>query len=111
VRLSEDRAGDSGPNPTSGSAGRAAAAALRLGSSFGAALTQRVITTDEARAYAGFGLFSLLIAGVVFKWPKILSYATAVVAAYVGVSFVVRAYRLWRQKNAGGAGADSPGDR
>jgi cardiolipin synthase len=87
-----------GRRAASGSAGRAAVAALQIGTSFGATLTQRAIVTGEARAFAGFGILSLVIAAVVFKWPKVLSYTAAVVAGYVGVSLLVRAYRLWREK-------------
>ncbi|MCZ6530244.1 MAG: phospholipase D-like domain-containing protein [Chloroflexi bacterium] len=88
-----------GRRAVSGSAGRAAAAALQIGTSFGVTLTQRGIITGEARAFAWFGILSLMIAAVVFKWPKVLSYTAAVVAGYVGVSLLARAYRLWRQKN------------
>jgi cardiolipin synthase len=84
--------------PASGSAGRAAVAALRIGTSFGATLTQRAITSGETRTFAWFGILSLLIAAVVFRWPRALSYAAAVVAGYVGVSLLVRAFKLWRQK-------------
>ena len=87
-----------GRRVASGSAGRAAAAALQIGTSFGATLTQRAIITDEARAFAGFGILSLLIAAVVFNWPKVLSYTAAIVTGYIGVSLLARAYRLWRRK-------------
>jgi cardiolipin synthase len=91
-------AGPAGRRAASGSASRAAAAVLQIGTRFGATLTQRAIITDEARAFAGFGVLSLLIAAVVFKWPKVLSYSAAFVTCYLGVSLLARAYRLWRQK-------------
>ncbi len=87
-----------GRRAASGSAGRAAAAALQIGTSFGSTLTQRAIITGEARAFAVFGILSLMIAAVVFKWPKVLSYAAAIGTGYVGVSLLARAYRLWRKK-------------
>jgi cardiolipin synthase len=91
-------AGPGGRRVASGSAGRAAAAALQIGASFGARLTTRAIIKDEARAFAGFGILSLFIAAIVFKWPKVLSYTAAIMAGYVGISLLARAYRLWRQK-------------
>lgn len=96
VQLAGNRrpAGPSGRRAVSGSAGRAAAAALQIGASFGATLTPRAIIRDEARAFAGFGILSLFIAAVVFKWPKILSYTAAIVTGYVGISLLARAYRL-----------------
>jgi cardiolipin synthase len=100
VQLTGSRkpAGPGGRRAASGSAGRAAAAALQIGASFGATLTPRAIIRDEARAFAGFGILSLFVAAVVFKWPKVLSYAAAIVTGYVGISLLARAYRLWRQK-------------
>jgi cardiolipin synthase len=81
------------------SAGRATAAALHLGTTLGTALTQRGITAAEARAYAGFGVFCLLFAAVVFWWPRALSYTAAVAAGHVGIALLVRAWRLWRGKS------------
>jgi cardiolipin synthase len=81
-----------------GSAGRAAAAALHVGTSLGTALTQRGVAAAEARAYAGFGIFCLLFAAVVFWWPRVLSYTAAVAAGYVGIGLLVRAWRLRRGK-------------
>ena len=100
VQLTGNRgpAGSGGRRAASGSAGRAAAAALQIGTSFGATLTQRAIITGEARAFAVFGILALIIAAVVFKWPKVLSYSAAVATGYIGVSLLARAYRLWRER-------------
>ena len=100
IQLAGNRgpAGPGGRRAASGSAGRAAAAALQIGTSFGAKLTQRGIIADEARAFAGFGILSLLIAAVAFKWPEVLSYTAAIVTGYIGLSLLACAYRLWKQK-------------
>jgi cardiolipin synthase len=99
VRLASDRGRrPRGARAVPGSAGRAAAAALHMGTSLGAALTQRGIVAEEARAFAGFGVFFLLFAAIVFWWPRVLSYAAAIAAGYVGIALLVRAWRLWRGK-------------
>lgn len=95
VRPAERREGPGGRGHARGSAGRAAAAALSLGKSFGAAITERGVARDEARAFAGFGLILLLSAAAIAKWPSILSYTTAVVTGYLGGALLLRALRLW----------------
>lgn len=79
----------------SGSASRAAAAALHLGTSFGVALTQRSLAAGEARAYGIFGLLALAAAVAMVRWPHVPAYAASVVLGYVGISLSVRSVRLW----------------
>lgn len=89
------------PGTRSGSASRAAAAALHLGTSFGVALTQRSLAAGEARAYGVFGLLALAAAVTVFRWPQVLSYTAALVLGYVGISLLIRSIRLWRARLRG----------
>jgi cardiolipin synthase len=94
-------AAERGPRPRAGraspgSAGRAAAAALHMGSSLGTALTQRGIADAEARAFAGFGILCLFFAALLLWWPRALSFTAAIAAGYLGIALLVRAWRLWR---------------
>jgi cardiolipin synthase len=93
-RGSRPRTGGASP----GSAGRAAAAALHMGSSVGLALTQRGIVDAEARAFTAFGILCLLFAALVLWWPRALSFTAATAAGYLGIALLVRAWRLRRGK-------------
>ena len=81
-----------------GSAGRAAAGALRLGGAVGEALTQpRELATGEGRilvvAAAGLALFGV----VAFRWPHVVSWPAAAIGAWFAAAFLLRAFRAWRQ--------------
>jgi len=78
-----------------GSPGRLAAGAVGLGSAVGAAITNhRALGPAEAKVMvAGAGLLlALAAAAVVF--PRLLTVPMAVVAAWVAVTLLVRAWRL-----------------
>lgn len=78
-----------------GSPGRLAAGAVGLGSAVSAALTNhRALGPAEARVMAaGAGLLLALAAVAVFV-PRLLTVPIAVLAAWVGVTLLVRAWRL-----------------
>ncbi len=79
-----------------GSAGRAAAGALRIGNTIGAAFTdRRVLGPVEARLMmiGGLALTGLAILFAVF--PPALAYPAAVLAAWGGLALLYRSYRLW----------------
>lgn len=83
----------------SGSAGRAAAGAVRLGNTIGAAFTnRRVLESVEARVTAWSGIILVALAVVFLFFPRALAYAFAVVAIWIGLSLLVRAYKLHREK-------------
>ncbi len=86
-----------------GSPGRLAAGAVGLGSAVSAALTNhRALGPAEARVMAAAaGVLLALAAAAVFV-PRLLTVPIAVVAAWVGVTLLVRAWRL-----RGGAGLTS----
>ncbi len=94
----------------SGSAGRAAAGALSIGSTVGAVLTnRRPLGPAEATllGYAGLALLGVAIVG--FFWPRLLAIPIALMAAWFAVTALARAYRL-RRARAGG-GPEERGDR
>jgi len=81
-----------------GSAGRAAAGALRIGRAVGAALTnRRVLGPAEARVMGTTGLVLLVTALVATLWPPLVAIPLAVVAGWLAVALLLRARRLWRE--------------
>jgi cardiolipin synthase len=92
------------PNPrrAGGSAGRAAASALRLAHSVGAALdSQRVLGRTEAGVLPWATLALLLAAAVAIYLPQAITWPLAVVFVWLGVAFCVRWARLRaRQQSA-----------
>ncbi|MBN1240365.1 MAG: cardiolipin synthase B [Gammaproteobacteria bacterium] len=81
-----------------GSAGRAAAGAVRIGHAVGAAFTnRRVLGPIEARltTITGIALCGLAIAFALF--PRVLAYPLSIVAAWAGIALLYRGVRLWRE--------------
>lgn len=77
-----------------GSAGRAAAGALRIGNTVGAAFTnRRVLEPVEARIMLTFGAL-LLVLAVLFA----LVYPLVAVLLWIGVALLYRGYKLHRRK-------------
>jgi len=78
-----------------GSAGRAAAGAIGITQTVGAAITnRRALGPAEARVMAGAGLLLVGLAVITVLWPKTITVPLAVVLAWVAVSLFVRAHRL-----------------
>jgi len=96
-----------------GSAGRAAAGALRIGNTVGAAMTnRRVLGPAEAGTMAGVGFALLGLAAAVIAWPLLTALPLAALGAWIAVSFLVRAKELRaarRRDSAGDAHAPPPG--
>jgi cardiolipin synthase len=79
-----------------GTAVRAAAGALRLGHTVGAAIAnRRVLGRTEAGMMAGSGaaLIALMTVGIV--WPLVLAVPIVILAGWVGLSLVFRAIELY----------------
>ncbi len=79
-----------------GSAVRAAAGALRLGHTVGAAIAnRRVLGRTEAGMMAGSGaaLIALMALGIV--WPLVLAVPIVILAGWVGLSLLFRAIELY----------------
>lgn len=81
-----------------GSSGRAAAGALRIANTVGAALTDRRVLGDTATGPLVLGTLALsLLAVVGFLWPAIIGWPLGVVAAWLALNFGIRVWRLRRR--------------
>lgn len=79
-----------------GSSGKAAAGALRLGNTVGAALTaRRSLGAAEAPTLVTGGAMLLGIAGLAAWWPALLAYPLAGLAVWLGLSLLAAAWRTW----------------
>jgi cardiolipin synthase len=103
-RRREDRplaAGGSGER--SGGASRAAAGALRLGRTVGAALTeQRVLATTEAKIVAIVAIAAALLAVCVVVWPWVAAVPAALFLGWASLVLFTRAFSLRRQRRRHG---------
>ena len=80
----------------------AAAGALRMGRTFGAALTARRALGAAEAVTLLWGTFLLAALGFVgLKWPKALGLPLGVFLLWVAVSWSIQALRLWRQPSPG----------
>lgn len=78
-----------------GSAGRAAAGAIRLGNTVTAAVTDhRVLAPTESGVVAAAGAVLLLAAAVFVLWPLVLAIPVAALTAWLGGALALRAIRL-----------------
>jgi cardiolipin synthase len=99
VRPPRDRLGMSG----AGSASRAAAGALRLGRTVGAALSrERVLEPSEARLLALFGAAFLGVALLGALWPLLLALPLVALLVWMGVALLAKAYIMHRERRARG---------
>ena len=83
------------PKHPGGSSSRAAAGALRIANTVGAALTDRRVLGDTARGplLAGIAVLALL-AAVALAWPRVVSWPIAVLAAWFALNLAIRVWRL-----------------
>lgn len=82
-----------------GSAGRAAAGAIRIGNTIGAAFTdRRLLGPVEARLATLAGLLLTALALVFAIFPRALAYPAAFLAAWGGLALLVRGWKLWRKQ-------------
>jgi cardiolipin synthase len=82
-----------------GSAGRAAAGALRISNTVGAAFTnRRVLEPVEARIMLTAGSLLLLLAILVALFPRVFVYPLVVVFVWIALALLYRGYRLSRAK-------------
>lgn len=82
-----------------GSAGRAAAGAVRIGNAVGAAIAgRRVLGPVEARAAAAAGLLLCVVSVFFFLSLRVLDYPVVVLCAWGGLALLYRAVRLFRRK-------------
>jgi cardiolipin synthase A/B len=82
-----------------GSVGRAAAGAVRIGNTMGAAFTdRRVLEPVEARMMTGGGALFLALAALVALFPRVLAYVLFTIFIWLGGVLLYRSYRLLREK-------------
>jgi cardiolipin synthase len=92
----------------SGSAGRAAAGAVSVGSALGAALTgRRVLDTAESGLLAKMGGAILALSIVAAIWPHFVAWPAAVLGAWLGLAWLVKAIVL-RRRPAGASSSAVP---
>jgi cardiolipin synthase len=85
-----------------GSASRAAAGAIGIGSTVGAAITnRRVLGPAEARIMALAAGLLLALSFIAVKWPRGITYPLAFFGTWVALALFIRAYKL--HKGGGGA--------
>ena len=92
-----------GMSGAGGSASRAAAGALRLGRTVGAALTeQRVLEPAEARLLALVGAVLLGVAAAASFWPLLIAAPLSLILVWIALALLARAYSLRRTRRARG---------
>ncbi len=77
-----------------GSASRAAAAAVELGSVVGAAVAQRSLAHVESRSLGIAGAILFFCAVLALAWPRILAVPAGIALGWVAVSLLLRAWRI-----------------
>jgi cardiolipin synthase len=81
-----------------GSAGRAAAGAVRIGNAVGAAFTgRRLLDPVEARLMIIVGISFLILAALFAFFPRVLAYPLFIVFAWLGAVLFYRGFKLYRQ--------------
>ena len=113
VRRTEPRDGGvEARRALSGSAGRAAAGAVSVGSALGAALTnRRVLGRAESGLLAKMSIAAIALAVVAAIWPHVVAWPVAALAAWLGLAWLVKAFALRRpRRSQGDGGADAHGD-
>lgn len=100
------------PRHAGGSSGRAAAGALRIANSVGAALTDRRVLDDTSISPLVIGSLALIALAVVGAlWPAVIGWPLAALAAWFALNFGIRAWRLRRRlKQRAAALEDASGD-
>ena len=85
-----------------GSSSRAAAGAIHIGRTVGAAITnRRPLGPAEARIMGVSGLLLLAASVIAVLWPRVVSWPLAVIGVWVAVSAFIRAFHLRREGERG----------
>ncbi|MDQ2945089.1 MAG: phospholipase D-like domain-containing protein, partial [Acidobacteriota bacterium] len=86
-----------------GAAGRAAAGAIRIGNTIGAAFTnRRVMEPVEAGIMIKAGGLLLAVAVLVGFFPRLLAYPLVVVFMWISLALLYRGYKLHRERKRNG---------
>jgi cardiolipin synthase A/B len=103
IRVPEAQPARSLRGERSGRGSRAAAGALRLGRTVGAALSeQRVLATAEAKIVAIVAVIALLLALCVVLWPWVAAAPMAVLLVWASLVLLTRAFSLRRERQRRG---------
>ncbi len=101
VRKSDPIDSEGPKRAMSGSAGRAAAGAVSVGSALGAALTnRRTLGPAEAGLLTVVAALMALVAVLAAWFPRVVAWPIAFVATWAGLSWGWRAAVLWRKRRA-----------
>jgi len=93
----------------SGSTSRAAAGALRIGNTFGAVLTaKRPVGPAEAVMLLYGALLALGLAAVALLWPPLVAVPLGLFVAWLGLSWGLQAWKLFRDRRQEMPRADPP---
>ena len=96
-RDGDDRPGTA-KKAMSGSATRAAAGAIGVGSALGAALTgRRVLDAAESGLLAKMGAVILALSVVAALWPHFVAWPAAILGFWLGIAWLIKAYALGRR--------------
>jgi cardiolipin synthase len=97
------------PRQVRGSAGRAAAGALRLGNTVGAAISERRTLEGGERRMVFYGGLALLVISVLWAvFPRVLAVPVTIALGWLGLSLLWKAWRL-RKPPATASSASLPG--
>jgi cardiolipin synthase len=78
-----------------GSAGRAVAGAVSMGSALGAALTnRRALGPAESGLLVHMAIVAIVVGLVAAWWPKVIAWPAAVIAAWIGFTWLGKAWSL-----------------
>ena len=98
VRPAERRASPAARRSRSGSAGRVAAGAFSVGSALGAALTnRRALGVSESGLLTKVSLLAIGFAIVAGLWPWAIAWPLAVIGAWLGIAWFIKAFTVRRQ--------------
>ncbi len=98
--------------PGGGSASRAAAGALRIGNTVGAAITnRRILGPAEAGVMFKVGVLLIVLAVLGMVWAELVAIPVGIIAGWIGLSLLVKAWRLHSQERNESDDADDAGER
>ena len=76
---------------------RAAAGAISVGSTIGAAITnRRLLGPAESRVLAASGAILIAVAAAILWWPKVAAVPLAVAAIWIALSLILKSWKLHR---------------
>jgi cardiolipin synthase len=99
TRVQTSTARPARPRRPGGSSGRAAAGALRIANTVGAALTDRRVLGDTETGPLLTGIGALAVLAVVAAlWPAVVSWPLAVLSGWFAFNLGIRGWRIQRQR-------------